>query len=206
MMVFCKAGLAFLAVPKTGTEAFGASLYRHADVRFRSPPPLKHMTAMYFNKKVRGFIEDRTNAKLELLAVIREPVQWLGSWYRYRGRPALNGHPNSTAGVSFDQFVEAYLQYERPHWAKIGSQSKFVSDATGAVLVQHMFPYDDQKALRSFLSSALEREVEEPPWKNVSPPGALILAPSLLKALQDHRAEEFELYEDVAAGKYRQDI
>ena len=44
--------------------------------------------------------------------MIREPVSWLSSWYRYRLREEIAGRPNSTRGRSFDEFVAEWLEEE----------------------------------------------------------------------------------------------
>ena len=49
-----------------------------------------------------------------VIGVMREPRDWLGSWYRYRQRPGIPDKRRSTAGMSFDAFVEAYCTEKPP--------------------------------------------------------------------------------------------
>ena len=42
-----------------------------------------------------------------VVALMREPVDWLGSWYRYRQRDGMARPQNSTREISFDAFVRA---------------------------------------------------------------------------------------------------
>ena len=44
----------------------------------------------------------------ETVCVIREPIDWLGSWYRFRSRSSAP-KAKSTKGISFETFVEGYL-------------------------------------------------------------------------------------------------
>ena len=132
---------------------------------------------------------------LETLAVIRHPVDWLGSWYRYRHRDDLVGHANSTRSVSFDDFVLEYTKGKPAPFADVGSQAKFLS-AGGADKpgLDHLFRYEDQPRMLAFLE---ERFGEPVALKrlNVSPPMALALRPETLARLEKKRADEFAAWE-----------
>ncbi|MCV2881242.1 gamma-glutamyl kinase [Actibacterium sp. XHP0104] len=201
MMVFWKARLAFLAVPKTGTHAYDAILSDKADIAMRHPPSAKHMNAQRFRRRMAPLISPTAAETIETLAVIREPLGWLGSWYRYRQRPELDGQLNSTAGYSFEEFVEGYLSHPRPAFARVGSQAQFVSDATGRIIVDHLFAYEDQTALRAFLAERLGFDVPEPPRLNVSSVKSdLSLPPALLERLQHDCAADFDLHRKLSGG------
>lgn len=202
MMLFWKAGLVFLAVPKTGTQAFEAVLGDSADILLRHPPAVKHMTAQRFRRKFAPLLPPPPGGAFQSVAVIRAPVDWLGSWFRYRGRSQIDGHPNSTAGLGFDAFVEGYLSEAPPPWARIGSQHRFVTDGGGTVLTDYLFPYEAQAPLRAFLSERLGREVPPAPRRNVSPARPLELSGELESRLRAERPEEFALHEAVSAGAH----
>lgn len=201
MMLFWKAGLVMLAVPKTGTQAFEQALSSRADIVMRHPTPMKHINAARFRNKLLPLIDPRGKAQLKTLAVIREPLDWLGSWYRYRRRPQLSGHLNSTENVTFDQFVDAYLSDEPPAFARVGSQARFVSDSEGRVLADFLFPYEDQQRLRDFLSRRLGAEVM-PPVRNVSPDMSITLSHELRARLLADRQADFDLHGKVSAGQF----
>ena len=126
MLVFYKERLAFLSVPKTGTTAYETALRDHADLVISEPAPLKHAPVYRYNRFLRPMFFNVCNVEMELMAVMREPESWLGSWWRYRQRPFMNGKENSTQGISFDDFVLAYLKGKKPGFANVGSQSKFL--------------------------------------------------------------------------------
>ena len=102
MLVFIAQKLVFLAMPKTGTTAIEAAMDPWADAVFRTPSGLKHTNIQRFNRFYRKPFESHANGDIETVCVVREPVDWLGSWYRYRSREQLHGRPNSTSHVSFD--------------------------------------------------------------------------------------------------------
>ena len=155
MMIFHKAQLAYLAVPKTASTAIEAALAPHASALLRDPPGLKHSNAKKFDKKLRAIFEPRGQARLETVAIIRDPIDWLGSWYRYRQRPFLRGKPKSTYDHSFSEFVEAYLSADQPAFADIGSQARFLTSETGALLVDHLFPYGTLSSFKEFMQRRL---------------------------------------------------
>ena len=143
MLVSISRRLAYLAMPKTGTQSLERVLTPLCDIRYGGLPRVKHMTLQTFERFVRPYLEALGAGDTETLCVIREPVDWLGSWYRYRGRAALDGHPNSTRDVSFAEFVEAYLRRPTPPFARVGRISRFVAGASGGPGVTHMFRYEN---------------------------------------------------------------
>lgn len=199
MMLFWKARLVLLAVPKTGTQAYEKALAAQADVVMRHPTWMKHANAMRFRNKYLPLMDPDGKAGLETAAVIREPRDWLGSWFRYRSRPQLNGHKHSTAGLSFADFIEAYLSDSPPPFAQVGAQARFVSNPAGKVLVDHLFAYEDQAPLQAFLRQRLKADVT-PPRHNVSPQASLTLPAPLEARLRTEREVDFQLYEAVRSG------
>ncbi|KMK67176.1 hypothetical protein IMCC21224_112041 [Puniceibacterium sp. IMCC21224] len=168
MLVFWKQRLVFLAVPKTGTSAYEAALAPHASMTVLDPPELKHAPVYRYNRFFRPMFEKMGASHMDVLAVIREPVSWLGSWYRYRQRPYLERRPTSTADISFTEFVEAYCRGDRPPFANVGSQSKFVEPRPNGTTVSHLFRYEDQGRLVAFLEQRLDLTLNLP-RANVSP-------------------------------------
>src|SRR6056297_3941191 len=128
---------------------------------------------------------------LEAVAVLREPVDWLKSWYRYRHREGLAGHPNSTRGMSFDVFVTDYCRGRQPAHAKVGSPARFVRDGQGEIAVDHLFRYESQARLVRFLEERLGAS-PVPERLNVSPSIEITLSPKVEATLRRKRPEEFE--------------
>ncbi|EPX78914.1 hypothetical protein [Litoreibacter arenae] len=199
MMIFFQQRLAFLAVPKTGTSALERALGQKASAIFRDPPGMKHTNARSFEAKYRKLFERGKLPPLETMAVMREPLDWLGSWYRYRQRAALNGHPNSTADVSFDQFIEAYLSETQPPFAQIGSQARFVTDQDGDLLINHLFCYEHLSTAVDFLERRLDEKIVLKPV-NQSPKRDLSLSAELDAELRTIYAADFEIYAALEEG------
>lgn len=193
MLVFMKQRLVMLSVPKTGTTAWQTALAPVADIVVRDPPELKHAPLYRYNRFFRPMFEKVCKAEMETVAVMREPIDWLGSWYRYRQRPFMEGKPNSTRGISFDDFVEAYCTGQPPSWANVGSQAKFLEPRPNGTAVTHLFRYDQPDKLLDFMQTRLDRTITLE-RENVSPDLPLTLSDDIARKLRRKRAEEFDLY------------
>lgn len=203
MLVFSKAKLVFLSVPKTGSTAYQAALAPHAAMVVTDPPELKHAPVFRYNRFFRPALEKFIGAPLDVVAVMREPVDWLGSWYRYRRRPFLQGQRKSTRDMSFDAFVDAYTRGEKPPFANVGSQAKFLEPQKNGTAVTHLFRYEDQAGLRAFLQDRLGVTIDMLDRENVSPPMPLELSDATRAKLHRKCPQEFELYHAIgAAGAY----
>lgn len=189
MLVFWKERLVLLAVPKTGTTALEEALGPRASLAYRDPPPLKHSNLQRYRRFVEPLLKVAGGEGFETVAVVREPVSWLSSWFRYRARPALDGHPNSTVGVAFDDFVAEWLTGKPRPFAAVGGQSRFVLEEEGPG-VTYAFAYEQPEALHAFLR---ERLGDMPALRraNVSPVREATLSPGLVERIRRKRPEEF---------------
>lgn len=194
MLVFWKKNLTLLSVPKTGTTALEAALKPYADIIISSPPELKHLPLYRYNRFMEKMFEAALSRKPETVAVVREPVSWLGSWYRYRQRDELVGNPNSTQGVSFDEFVQEYLKGKPEPFAIVGSQAKFLTGQNEHQQVDHLFRYEDMSQVVQFFEQRLGTTIDLP-WLNTSTSKELILSKGVEHRLRKKRAQDFELYD-----------
>lgn len=196
MLVFWNERLVLLSVPKTGTHAYTQALGPRASMVITDPPELKHAPVYRYNRFFRPMFEKMGAEEMELVAVIREPLDWLGSWYRYRQRPALDGRPTSTKGHSFDAFLEASCEDTPPAFANVGNQAKFVEARPNGTAVSHFFRYEDQAGLRAFLAERLG-DLPDIPSVNVSPRLDLQASPDVEALVRRERAAEFALWESI---------
>jgi len=196
MMVFYRAKLVLLSVPKTGTTALMTALRPHADMVISDPPELKHSPVYRYNRWVRPMFEKVCGAELEVVATMREPVDWLGSWYRFRRRPQLDGQATSTRGLSFEAFVEDYCKGKRPPHANVGSQAKFLEAQPNGCRVTHLFAYEAPQDLHAFLQDRIGIAYQTRP-ENVSPTADTSLRPDVLEKLKRKHPQEFALYATI---------
>lgn len=194
MLVFWQERLVFLAVPKTGTTAIEGALAPRASMVLRDPPVLKHSPVYRYQRFLAPYFRQAGGQEMETLAVVRHPVDWLGSWYRYRSRDDLAGHPNSTRGLSFDAFVEEYLKGKPAAFAAVGSQARFVMNGEGKIAVDHLYRYEAMPALVAFLQERLDTTITLG-RQNVSPEMAVSLSAAVEDKLRRKCAAEFEVWE-----------
>lgn len=199
MLVFFKQRLVILSVPKTGSSALHDALRPMADLVISAPPTLKHAPLYRFNRFIRPMYEKVCDAELDAMAVVREPVAWLGSWYRYRQRRELEGEPNSTAGLSFDDFVRAYCAEQPPAFARVGSQAAFLEPRPNGVRAKHIFAYETPEEIRAFLEGRLG-PLPEFPRVNVSPQQTLKLSADVEARFRSKHAASFDLHASALAG------
>ncbi|MDM8167802.1 sulfotransferase family 2 domain-containing protein [Roseovarius sp.] len=199
MLVFAREKLVFLSVPKTGTTAWQAALEPLATMVVRDPPELKHAPVFRYNRFFRPMLEKFVGEDLTVLAVMREPVDWLGSWFRYRQRDFLKGQRTSTQGLSFDAFVQGYMKGDRPAFANVGSQAKFLEPQRNGTAATHLFRYEDQPGLKAFLEERLGTSLETE-VRNASPSMRLDLSPEVAEKFRRKFDYEFALYEGIGAN------
>jgi len=196
MLVLWDQRLAFLATPKTGSTAIAAALESLAAVSIQRPPLLKHTTVHRYRRFVGPYLEAASKDEFTLVALMREPRDWLGSWYRYRQREETDP-AKSTVGISFDDFVRAWCSDPKPEWADVGSQARFLRPRQGQG-VDRLFRYEEIDRFVDFLEDRLGCEVILPRL-NVSPVGATDLTPATEALLRDVAAEDFQLYQTLLA-------
>jgi hypothetical protein len=127
MLVFWKARLVFLAVPKTGSTALEAAFLPWADASFLNPPRLKHMTVRRYRRQLAGCSNrtapdgtDGDHARAGGLAVelvsLPQP-------------PGAGGQPQSTADIGFAAISwRPGCQRRCAGIRAVGRQSRFLSE------------------------------------------------------------------------------
>ncbi|NAZ36876.1 sulfotransferase family protein [Rubellimicrobium sp. CFH 75288] len=198
MLVFWRERLVLLSVPKTGTTALEGALHGRASLVTRMAPTLKHLPFTGYRTLVLPLLEAAGARDFRSVAVVRHPVSWLSSWYRYRQREEIAGQPNSTRGLTFDDFVRDYASDAPPPHAAVGSQAKFVRTVRGRIGVDHLFRYEEPERLLAFLEERLG-PLPPLPRANVSPVLETPLSAEGEALLRAARPEEFEVWE--AAGR-----
>ena len=192
MLVFWKERLVFLATPKTGTTAIEAALQPLANLSIQNPPALKHTPVRRYQRFLAPYLRSAAGEDFTVVALMREPIDWLGSWYRYRQRDAIPIKERSTRGMDFDSFVTAHLADPCPGFADVGSQARFLDPGNGPG-IDRVFRYENIGAFIDFLEDRLDFEIILPRL-NDSPEGSTQLAPETEARLRRERAADFALY------------
>ena len=196
MLVFWRQRLVFLATPKTASTSIEEALAPIAAIVMLRPPQLKHTNAHRFHRFLKPFLQSSTEKDFALTALMREPRDWLNSWYRYRQRPD-EVEDKCTRHISFDDFVQAYCEDKQPEFAKVGAQATFLAPPNKPA-VDHVFRYENMGDFLHFLEDRLNTRIDLPKL-NISPKGDDHLSAGTLALLQKSYARDFEIYESLGS-------
>lgn len=194
MLIFWEQRLVFLATPKAGSSAIEAALEPLAEVAIKRPAPFKHMTASEFQAQLAPFLHQKSGASFTTVALMRSPIEWLRSWYRFRLRDDEDDPNHPMVGRSFEKFAQDYMDDNRPSHADLLSQSDFLCDAQGAPCVDKIFRYEQIPDFVHFLEDQLDFAITLP-RVNVPPAVDVGLSPQTEAALRNHMEHDFALYD-----------
>lgn len=167
MLIFWEQRLVFLATPKAGSTAVESALESLASAAIQRPAALKHVDIATFHRHLAPWLEAQAGEPFSTVALMREPVDWLRSWYRFRLRDDHDSPLHEMEGMDFAEFARDYAQGNGPAGMQIGRQSDFLTD--GARRVDRIFRYEDFPAFIEFLEDHLNCALEMPRI-NVPPP------------------------------------
>ena len=197
MLIFWEQRLVFLATPKAGSTAVEVALESLASVSMQRPAPIKHMSAPDFHQVLGPWLAAQAGEPFTTVALMREPIDWLRSWYRFRTRDDLDDPDHPMAGKSFDAFAQDYMAKAPPPHADIGSQSAHLCGPDGRPRVDRIFRYEDIDAFVHFLEDRLDCAVTLS-RVNVPPAADVALQPATEAALNRAMAADFRLYDSLA--------
>jgi hypothetical protein len=162
MQVSLKHGFAFLCTPKCASNSIEDMLRPYIDLDFQGAPSVRHTNVRLYRRYVLPYLSTvAPEVRIETYALVREPVSWLHSWYRFRARSALRSqkHAHSTAHVSFAEFIEAYLSDPQPDFARVGTQADFLLDEEGDPGVDRLYAYENIHGLVDELAGRMSRSL-----------------------------------------------
>lgn len=184
MLIFWERRLVFLATPKAGSTAIEAALEGLANLAVQRPAELKHTDFRTYRQFIAPWLQSVTGDAFTTVALMREPLSWLQSWYRFRQRDDQDDPDHAMTGVSFAEFSRLYASGTAGSLTDIGSQSTFLTD--GPARVDRIFRYEDMEAFTDFLEDRLDCALRLP-RVNVPPAADVTLTPDqhaeLMRAL-----------------------
>lgn len=174
MLISATHDFVFLCTPKCASNSIEDMLRPYTDIALVGPPAFRHTNFRAYSKYLKPYLkETRGDDRIETICVVREPLSWLNSYYRFRSRielrnPQHPNHRNSTHGIRFDEFLRAYLLPDQPPYARVGSQFDFVRSESNEVGVDRIFRYEDMDEFLDYMSHKVGRKLKMD-FKNVSP-------------------------------------
>lgn len=176
-------GLSFVAVPKTATISIERAFSPFA---FNFKPHQHHAVD-----------EVKANSSNPCLAVIRHPLLWMESYYKYLRFSPYFARSDSIWGLrskSFEQFVWAYIRGQHMWPEPLRDQSSYVS-RNGSV-VEHLYRYENLSAAVDQLCDACGARVTLGQY-NVSRDAPLELSAEAMSAFEQAAKRDYDLYETL---------
>lgn len=165
MLISVKYNFVFLCTPKNASTSIEAVLNSYSDIALLGLPAFRHTNFMEYSQHIKPYMKEKAGiGNLETTCLIREPLSWLNSWYRFRSRyelrnPEHPNHKNSTYGIPFPEFVEAYMSPNPPSYANVGSQFRFVKDNTNNIGVDKIFLYENIDDFVDYMSQKVGKKL-----------------------------------------------
>ncbi len=191
MLIFWESRLVFLATPKAGSTAVEAALEALANVAVQRPAALKHANLSTYQRHIAPWLHSATGDHFTTVALMREPIDWLRSWYRFRQRDDDEDPDHAMTGISFAEFAAHYARPDGMAAARVGTQAEFLTDDSARV--DCIFRYEDMENFTHFLEDRLDC-VLSLPRVNVPPAVDVSLNPDQERTLRDIMERDLRLY------------
>lgn len=194
MLIFWEHRLVFLATPKAGSTAIEMALDSLASASLQRPSALKHTDIASYRRYLGPWLKAQTGEEFTTVALMREPVDWLRSWYRFKLRDDLDDPLHQMEGISFADFAALYARQDAGQLATIGTQAAFLTD--GHDRVDRIFRYEQIDDFVDFLEGRLDCAIELPRI-NVPPSVDVHLPDQAERDLRQAMAQDLTLYASV---------
>ncbi|WP_139982994.1 sulfotransferase family 2 domain-containing protein [Nocardioides litoris] len=155
-------GFVLLAVPKVASTSLDAAL-GHLHEPPPGRPPHKHQNLLGFHRHTAPRIEaaGHPRSSYEVVALFRDPVAWLESWWRYRQRPLVR-EERSTGDLAFAEFVRLFLDDKDATGIK-GRPARFIAgEAASGARLDRLFAVDRPEVWTAWFSERVGAPVEVP--------------------------------------------
>lgn len=194
MLIGIEKKFVFVANTKTASTSIEKVLAPHAEVSHGGTPARKHvpLRRIYslYPEVFRGGAQKPVTHRFFKFGVMRDPIDWLGSWFRYRkGNKVDSPLP---AEMTFQEFWEKRdWNIIKPDGARFLQRHLFCA-AEGHVLADVIIPYEQLNGMFGEICDCLG--IDSPlPRENVSHLSDFEVPPALEAALREHLAPDYAL-------------
>lgn len=148
--------LSFLCTPKCASTSIEKFMGNGERIELTGSPQMKHCDATFYKNKIKPFLTFAfLDSEFVSFALIREPISWLSSWWRYRQRPNAPKHFN-TNNISFNDYVLNFMKPLDQRPPGTGTRLKYprswIIDDDGYVVVDKVFSVDKIEVLEEYLT------------------------------------------------------
>lgn len=150
MLIFDDIKLVYLANPKTGTTSFEHAFEKFANAE-ESQRLAKHAPFRRFKRKFPDMAKE-----YEVVTCLRDPLETLYSWYRYRARVTIRGQSRSTYGMTFEEFFAEWCKPDPAPYAGMNGSVSFVLNKKGKVVKRlKIFKYGASNGLHEYVAGKM---------------------------------------------------
>lgn len=205
-------GFLFISNTKVASSSIHHLLYPVADAVFYRPELGKHFDYAQACERLRRW--GGPNARtLYRFGVVREPVDWMRSWYKFRSRPDMRAgaHARGNAAIpadrTFEGFVDDVLADVPADYARIREQSFFFRDRSRTVRMDFLATLDslheDCRILAEHPSLRPLRDLAEYRVNTSDATSDLSLPAHKTARLEAFLSADVALYQAVKDGRFR---
>ena len=196
MLIFTEHNFVFLESPKAASSSIHRAIAKYATIVFRNHPHVRHFSHRRYEMTIEPMLlKHYWDSPGETSAVIREPMDWMQSWYQFRARPAIDGRPQSTKGVSFEDFAIAFMDKNGAEYGNLGTQAQFLTNKSKK-LPDTIWRFDELTGYEAYLSAKLNADISFIK-RNASERRDIEISPETKRALMDYFAPDYEIYENA---------
>jgi hypothetical protein len=200
MLISVHKRFVFVANTKAASTSIEAVLARHAEISRPGGPQEKHtpLAQVRWDYRFLFTMPDYPFESFFRFGVMREPLDWIESWFRYRkGNKVASPLP---ASMTFAEFWEQGDWNIRRRDGTPYQQSDMFVDKRGAVLTDLIVPYHRLNEALPIVLQALGIKADVP-HLNVSTLKSVdrSLSPELRARLRAHYAADYALFDSLDA-------
>ncbi|MEO9682409.1 hypothetical protein [Tateyamaria sp.] len=194
MLIAVKKRFVFVANSKTASTSIDKAIMSECEIYRGGSPQNKHIFLRQAIKEY-DFLFGRPKyapSTFFKFGIIREPLSWVQSWYRYR-----LGNGSIDAGMTFQAFWDNKAG-PAARKGKRMKQSNFFTKHNGELLIDYLIPYEDLAAQFEKIGSQLGIQTSLP-HKNKSAVEKISdpISDELVADIRTTLASDFDLYDRV---------
>jgi hypothetical protein len=207
MMASLRFGFVVLSMPKCASTSLQQTLTPVCDVRFKDH--MKHIDLTFLETWVLPMLRARRASppyEPRIFCLMREPVEWLHSWYRYSwdeaGQPATAGGTASARQpyADFRSFLDAYFSTRPPKVGGVLRQSDFLRGRDGRIGRAELYRFEDHARMVTALEALCGQPLDLRITNQSRPKRPEDLDGVDLAELRRRLASEYEVYDAIPAG------
>ena len=194
-------GFVFICMPKCASTSIEKALLPYSQFNTRGDTQLKHTSFEKYNEFIKPFLNSSSKTNIETVCLMREPISWLHSWFKYLSRDVLKSpehknHHRYCGDFTFEEWIIDYLSKKPPKYVVKRSQRSYLVSSDGTVGVDKIFKYEDMTSMQKYFEDKIGKKIEFPNL-NISPIIEYKLTPQLENRLKSSLKEDYEIYNSL---------